>query len=234
MQQELVALLAVQADDIEIHALEERLALLQPRLKELDQRKARIAADLERAQMTVTAEEKKQAFLREKIAEHKGLIDRNQAQMDAVKTMRQATAAVAQMEEAKRIVATEESELVAILRRLDEARAAMHGFEAALEACTTEQAEARAEVATEQTTLEGELTTMRAKRAEKAVHVPAGLLGKYDKIRVRRRARAAWAINGTACGACDTAIPMQRRNQMSSVGGIDVCEACGVLMYFAE
>ena len=234
MQQELTALLAVQADDIEIHALEDQLAALQPRLKELDQRKARLEGDVERAKVLVTAEEKKQAFLRDKITEHRGLIDRNQAQMDAVKTMRQATAAVAQMEEAKRIVATEESELIAINRRLDEARATMHAHEAALEACVAEQAAARSEVATQQATLDGALAVARAKRDEKAKEVPAPLLRKYDRIRVRRRAQAAWPVKGMACGACDTAIPMQRRNQMSSHGGIDVCEACGVLMYFAE
>ncbi len=234
MQQELAALLAVQSDDLEIHVIEEKLAALQPRLKELDQRKARITAELERAQVTVTAEEKKQAFLREKITEHKALIDRNQTQMDAVKTMRQATAAVAQMEEARRIVATEESELVAINRRLEEARATLHAQQSALEACTSEQAEARTEVASRQASLDGELTVMRAKRADKAAHVPTPLLSKYDRIRTRRRSQAAWPVHGMACGACDTAIPMQRRNQMSNSGGIDVCEACGVLMYFAE
>jgi hypothetical protein len=234
VQQELAALLAVQADDIEIHAIEEKLSALQPRLKELDQRRARIAADVERAQVLVTAEEKKQAFLREKITEHKALIDRNQTQMDAVKTMRQATAAVAQMEEARRIVATEESELIAINRRLEEARAALHAHQSTLEALGVEQSEARAEVASQQASLDAELAAMKAKRAEKAVHVPAPLLGKYDRIRIRRRSQAAWAVSGMACGACDTAIPMQRRNQMSNHGGIDVCEACGVLMYFAE
>lgn len=234
MQQELEALLAVQADDLEIHGLEERLAALQPRLKELDQKRARIASELDRASVTVAAEEKKQAFLREKIIEHKALIEHNQAAMDAVKTMRQATAAVAQMEEAKRIVATEESELVSINRRLEEARGTQHTQQAALDACTTEQADARAAVAAEQASLDGELGAIRGKRAEKAVHVPGSLLGKYDKIRVRRRAQAAWPMKGMACGRCDTAIPMQRRNQMSTHGGIDVCEACGVLMYFAE
>jgi len=234
VQQELAALLAVQADDIEIHALEDQLAALQPRLKELDQRKARIEGDVERAKVLVTAEEKKQAFLRDKITEHRGLIDRNQAQMDAVKTMRQATAAVAQMEEAKRIVATEESELIAINRRLDEARATMHAHQAALEACVAEQATARSEVASQQASLDGALAVARAKRDEKAREVPAPLLRKYDRIRIRRRAQAAWPVKGAACGACDTAIPMQRRNQMSSHGGIDVCEACGALMYFAE
>ena len=234
MHQDLEALLAVQADDLEIHGYEERLAALQPRLKELDQKRARIAAELERATVIVAAEEKKQAFLREKITEHKGLIDRNQAQMDVVKTMRQATAAVAQMEEARRIVATEESELIAINRRLEEARGTQHAHQSSLDACTVEQAEARSAVAAEQASLEGELAAARAKRTDKAVHVPGSLLVKYDKIRVRRRAQAAWPMKGTACGACDTAVPMQRRNQMLNQGGIDVCEACGVLMYCAE
>lgn len=233
MQQELAALLAVQADDLEIHVIEDKLAALQPRLKELDVKRARIAAEVERAQVTVTAEEKKQAFLREKITEHKGLIERNQAQMDAVKTMRQATAAVAQMEEAKRIVATEESELVAINRRLDEARGALHASQASLEACATEQAEARAEVASQQASLDGELAVCRTKRDELAKHVAAPLLSKYDRIRLRRRAQTAWPVNGAACGACDTAIPMQRRHVMSTGTVIELCEACGVLMYHA-
>jgi predicted nucleic acid-binding Zn-ribbon protein len=234
VQQELEALLAVQTDDLEIFVLEDRLTALLPRLKELDQKKTRIAADLERALTAVTAEEKKQAFLRDKITEHKALIERNQTQMDAVKTMRQATAAVAQMEEARRIVANEEAELVAINRRLEEARSAQHQHQTALDACTAEQAEARTAVAAEQAAIEGEMAAVKAKRTGKAAQVPTPLLGKYDKIRVRRRAQAAWAVKGNACGACDTAVPMQRRNQMSNHGGIDVCEACGVLMFFAE
>jgi len=234
VQQELEALLSVQADDLEIHGIEERLSLLQPRLKELDQKRARIAGELERATVLVTAEEKKQAFLREKIVEHRGLIDRNQTQMDAVKTMRQATAAVAQMEEARKIVATEESELVTINRRLDEARSNAHAYQAALDSCTEEQSEARSSVAAEQASLDGELAAAQAKRAQKASHVPATQLSKYDRIRSRRRAQAAWPVKGLACGSCDTAVPMQRRNQMSHHGGFDICEACGVLMYFAE
>lgn len=233
MQAELEALLAVQQDDLGIHEIEDQLAALEPRLRALDERQARLQGDVERAQAQVTAEEKKQAFLRDRIAEHKGLIERNQSQMDAVKTMRQATAAVTQMEEARRIVATEESELMAITRRLEEARAVLHTHQTALTELGVEQTTARTEVGAQQASLEGDLAVRRATRAEKAVHVPPPLLGKYERIHQRRRAQAAWAVNGSACGACDTAIPMQRRNQMSNRGGIDVCEACGVLMYFA-
>lgn len=233
MANDLESLLAVQADDLAIHEVEERLAALQPRLQALDKKRGRILGDIERAATLVAGEEKKQAYLRDKIAEHRALIERNQASMDAVKTMRQATAAVSQMEEAKRIVAEEEGELAALNRRLEDARAARSTHEAALATCEAEQAEARTAVASEQAALEGELAAVRAQRATKAAAVDKALLTKYDRIRNKKRVQAAWPMSGMACGACDTAIPMQRRNQMTSGGMIDVCEGCGVLMYWA-
>ena len=117
MSTELQALLALQADDVVIHGLDERLSALEPRIRELDARKARITDAIARSAAAVEAEEKKQAWVRDKIAEHKQLIERNQAQMDQVKTLKQATAAAAQMEQAKKIVAGEESDLLAIDRK---------------------------------------------------------------------------------------------------------------------
>jgi predicted nucleic acid-binding Zn-ribbon protein len=41
------------------------------------------------------------------------------------------------------------------------------------------------------------------------------------------------ALNSLSCGACDTAIPMQRRHVMLSGNTVELCEVCGVLMYHA-
>ena len=232
MDQDLAALLAVQTEDVAIHGLETRLAALEPRIRELDTRRQKALDAVARATTAAQAEEKKQAYVREKIAEHKLLIDRNQAQMDAVKTMKQATAAVAQMEQARRIVATEESDLLAINRRLEDARGVLHGCERDLAAIEAEQEAARGEVAAERATLDGEIAVLRGKRDAAATGVPAALLARYDKIRGKRRVEAVFAMSGMACGNCDTNIPMQRRHVMSASGAIELCEACGVLMYF--
>ena len=37
-----------------------------------------------------------------------------------------------------------------------------------------------------------------------------------------------------ACGNCDTSLPVQRRHEMARTGAIEMCEACGVLLYAAE
>jgi hypothetical protein len=224
-------LLALQDDDLAIHEIETKLAALEPRIAELDARQRRITDTIERQGGLVAAEEKKQAFLRDKITEHRGLIDRNQAQLDAVKTMRQATAAAAQMDQAKRIVAGEESDLLALNRRLEELRGIWNAAKAELAALEVEQATAREEVAAERATLDGELAAAKQRRAASAEAVPAALRTRYDRTRNKKRARVVVALNGLACGACDTAIPMQRRHAMLSGTLIEVCEVCGVMMY---
>lgn len=228
---DITALLALQDDDLAIHEIETKLAALAPRIAELDARRKRLADSVERQQGLVTAEEKKQAFLRDKIAEHRQLIERNQAQFDAVTNIRQATAAAAQMEQAKKIVAGEESDLLALNRRLEEMRGALKTAKDVLTALEAEQATARGEVAEQRTALEAELATAAAKRAETAKGVPGTLLFKYDRLRNKKRVHVVVALTGTACGACDTAIPMQRRHAMLSSSAIEPCEVCGVMMY---
>jgi predicted nucleic acid-binding Zn-ribbon protein len=225
--------LALQADDVVIHGLEERMAALEPRIRELDQRKQRTLDAIGRSNTAVAAEEKKQAWLRDKLAEHKLLIERNQAQMDSVTNMKMATAAVAQMEQARKIVAGEESDLLAINRRLEELRGVLNGQNNELAGVELEQEAARAEVASQRLEINLELETARAKRTTAATLVPDVLRAKYDRIRSgKKRTEAVFAMSGMSCGNCDTAIPMQRRHVMNNTGAIDLCEACGVLMYF--
>lgn len=227
------ALLALQNDDLAIHELETRMAALEPRIKALDARRQRIVDTIERQAGLVATEEKKQAFLRDKIQEHRALIDRNQAQLDAVKTMRQATAASAQMEQAKKIVAGEESDLLALSRKLEELRGALNAAKADLAACEAEQTAARSEVTTERAAIDGELATAQQQRAKTAAAVPDALRSRYDRIRNKKRQHVVVALNAMSCGACDTAIPMQRRHAMSTGTVIELCEVCGVFMYHA-
>lgn len=228
---EISSLLALQDDDLAIHEIESKIAALAPRIAELDTRQKRIADTIQRQNALVEAEEKKQAFLRDKIAEHRQLIEHNQAQFDAVKTMRQATAAAAQMDQAKRIVAGEESDLLGLNRRLEELRGVLNAATADLRALEEEQTTARAEVAADRTTLESELAAAVAKRDAAAGAVPEALRTRYDRTRNKKRAHVVVALNGLSCGACDTAIPMQRRHAMLSGTLIEVCEVCGVMMY---
>ncbi len=232
MQSEVEALLALQEDDSRIADLETRLNALNPRLAALDKKREGAAAALARAQSAVEAEERRQRELQGKIQQHKQIQEKNLAQFDAVKRLKEATAAMAQVESARRIIAEDESEMVALGRRLSEMRTNVVANETSLAEVEAEQATAREKIAMERSEIDTALESARSDRNGKTTGVPRSLLGKYDRIRTRR-AHALYPLRGESCGNCDTAIPMQRRNQMSVNGPIDVCEACGVLLYRA-
>jgi uncharacterized protein len=233
MQNDVEVLLSLQADDTEIYELETRLRALEPRMSELDRKLETAVATLNRAKGSVETEERRQRDLLTKVAAHKQMQERNLAQLDAVKRLKEATAAMAQVESARRMIADDESELATIGRRLVELRSSVETHEAQVAAVEEEQLLARDEIAKERTEIASSLETARKARNEKTAGVSRPLLGKYDRIRTRRP-KALYALRGDSCGNCDTAIPMQRRNLMAVNGAIDVCEACGVLLYRAS
>jgi predicted nucleic acid-binding Zn-ribbon protein len=230
MHNDVEVLLALQADDTAIFEFESRLRALEPRMSALDRKREGAVAALARARSAVEAEERRQRELLTKVAAHKQMQERNLAQFDAVKRLREATAAMAQVESARRIIAEDESELQTISRRLTELRASVESHEAAVRDVEAEQVTAREEIEQERGEITTSLDAARRARNEKTAGVPRPLLGKYDRIRTRRP-KALYAMRGDSCGNCDTAIPMQRRNLMAVNGAIDVCEACGVLLY---
>ncbi len=232
MHSEVEALLALQSDDSRIKELEVQMRALDPKLAALDAKRASAAAALGRSRTAVEGEEKRQRELQAKIAQHKQIQEKNLAQFDAVKKLKEATAAMAQVESARRIIAEDESELQGISRRLSDLRAAVQENEFALAAVEEEQSTAREEIAKERGEIDVSLSAARTERNGKTAGVSGSMLGKYDRIRTRR-AQALYPLRGESCGHCDTAIPMQRRNHMVVNGTIDVCEACGVLLYRA-
>jgi uncharacterized protein len=224
-------LLALQIEDLAIRDIEARRAALEPRLREMGVARRAAAETATRAREAVQTEEKGQRDMQARIAQHKQLHERNVAQLDSVRRMREATAAVAQVEQARRILAEEESALQAIGRRLTELRATAEAHEHALQELDSQHEAERSTINAERSEVEGELATRRAARAGSATRVERSLLQKYDRIRGARRDGAIFPLRGPSCGHCDTSVPLQRRNLMSARGSIEVCETCGVLMY---
>jgi hypothetical protein len=227
-------LLALQEDDMTIHSIESEIQALQPRLTDLDRQRQLAADAMARARGLVESEEKRQHELQTRLAELKQSHERNLTNLDAVKKPKEAAAAMMQLETSRKQLGDIESELAGIVRRLVDARAAAHIQEEALVLLEGSQAATREQIAAERTALDQRLASARAEREGAAQRVARSLLSKYDRIRARKGVQAVFPLRGPSCGNCDTAIPMQRRNMMNGTGQIEVCEACGVLLYAGE
>jgi predicted nucleic acid-binding Zn-ribbon protein len=228
------ALLALQTDDEAIDALRARLETLAPRAQALDGAREAAVRRLNQARGAIEEDERRQRELEGRISEHKQRHERNLQHLDAVKRMREATAAMLQVEAGRKMLAEEESELRALVSRISDARSAIRMHEQALADLEASQAAERQVLDEERGAIEEELAAAREARAKTAAGVPSVYLAKYERIRSRRSAQAVFQLADGACACCDTAIPVQRRIVMSNSGSIEVCETCGVLLYAME
>lgn len=234
MKPDVAALLDVQADDLKLYGIEDRLNALAPRLAQLEGERRKAAETLAHAREQVAAEEKRQREIQDRLRQHRELKDRSEGLLGQVSTPREAAAAMAQIDQAKRFIADEEREIEALGARLSELRHAVGDREKALKDIEQVQRETRATLDADRGALEKELAQVRADREKKAQAVPRSLLQRYDRIRQKRRTTAVFPLRGESCAHCDTAIPMQRRSSMVATGATELCEACGVLLYAAD
>lgn len=234
MNRELEALLIVQQHDEVIRGIEARRDAFSPRLAALDAARQRAVTEVGRNELALTKEQERHRALESRIAEHRERHEKNLEVLNHAHKLKEATAAMAQVEAARRVLADEESELLTVNRRLSDLRAALTASREALEALDVSQAEVRAGIMAERSTIDAELEAARAERTAASAGIDRGLFSRYDRVQARRRAQAVFALHADySCGACDTAISMQRRPAMSTGMVIDVCEGCGVLVYFA-
>ncbi|MFL5616749.1 MAG: zinc ribbon domain-containing protein [Gemmatimonadaceae bacterium] len=234
MHPDVAALLAVQTDDIEIHGLEERLAALMPRLQAMLKEQERAGVAVEQARHAVDDEERRQRDVRGRLDQFKQLEERNQTQLNAVTSAREATAATAQLDQARKMIGEAQRELDGITHRLSDMRHAVTDREHALRDIERAQRELRESLDADRAEIEEQLATIRARRNERAMKVPRGLLQKYDRIRSGKRIHAVFPLRGHSCAHCDTVLPLQRRSAMTNSGATEVCEGCGVLLYAGE
>jgi predicted nucleic acid-binding Zn-ribbon protein len=232
---DVAALLAVQEDDVTIHDLETRLAELQPRLEQMAKERDKALAALQQARQMADSEEKRRADVASRVSQHKALHDKNSAALNNITSMREATAATAQLEQTKRMIDEDERELASIGQRLQEANRLATEREARAEELERAQSEARASLSEDQQKIQGQLGTIRGVRDGRTKAVPRSLLSTYERIRSRKRVYAVFPlVRGQSCGNCDTMLPMQRRSGMTGSGKTEICEGCGVMLYAAD
>ena len=232
MHPELQNLLALQDDDEAVRAIEAEMASLNPRIQSLDKARQRAHEESAKAAAALQRETERHRSLELRVAEHRDRHEKNLNTLNQAQKLREATAAMAQVESARKVVAEDESELLALSRRLSDLRSAAAAAKDAAETMDREQIDARKALETERAGFGRRIADAQTKRAASAAGVSAQLLARYDRMNSRRKGPAVFALHNFSCGQCDTAVSMQRRPALKSGQIIETCEGCGVLLYF--
>ena len=234
MQSDLRNLLGLQENDRAIMAIEEDLDALEPELAKLDELVAQLEETSARAQAELSAADERREELEGKIETYRVMQERRRQKLEWVRGAKEAATLMAEIDEARGILAQEETEWIRSAEDAQEIKARVAEAEELVAAEKMEQAQRRTEIAGLQDECGTRLQEAQAKRAETAKGVNANLLVKYGRILTGRAPHAMYELHDDACGHCFTAVPMHLRQQIRRGDTIATCEACGVIIFVSE
>src|SRR5688500_11289634 len=173
---EVAALLEVQTEDLKSYEIEDKLSALMPRLAALEQDQKRAAEAVAQAHKQVESEEQRQREVQDRLRQHREMRDKSETLLGQVTAPREAAAAMAQIEQAKRFIADEERDLGSLQLRLTELRKLTGDRELAVKEFEKVREARRVWLAADRAALEKELTDVRGTREKKSAGVPRSLL----------------------------------------------------------
>jgi uncharacterized protein len=234
MRADLVKLLDLQAKDAVLSDAEQRLIALDRNAAALDQALQRARESLEAAKQALAEGRRRRDEMEAKIESYRLLQDRRKQRLDQVKTTKEASTVMAELELARSVMAKEESDWVRTADGVVQLEIRVQAEESNLKTVESSQAEERALLGQRRAALEVERAAALRERESSAATIDRALRTRYDRLRRSRSTDVVVPLVGGACGGCHTAVPLNRRSQIKAGTVIDGCEACGAILYPSE
>ncbi len=234
MHADLERLIDLQSKDSLVTAAEQRLSALTQETAGLDQALQAARGKLDAARRAAADGQRRRDDFETKIESYRILQDRRRQRLEQVRNPKDASTLVTELDLTQSVMAKEENDWIRSAEMVMQLEVKVKDEERNLAAVEAAQAPEREEVGRRRAILELERDQAVRAREEAAAQVNKALRGRYDRLRRTRSGDVVVPLVGGACGACHTAIPMNRRSQIKAGTVIDACEACGAILYPAE
>lgn len=233
MDQKLQTLINLQAIDSRIAALEADAARLPREIAAIHAGLDEARTQVEQAKARLDAARKDQRAREKDLEVVQAKRSKNEARLYEVKTNKEYSAVLIEIEDIKQEKAKMEEEILVLMEAQERLTGDIREAEARFK---QREAEGRGQEATAKEqlrTVEAELAGVRTERKELAGQLPGPILGDYDRI---LRARGGVALvpvtKPNFCGACRMTITPQRLQELRAQASLIPCESCGRYLYW--
>jgi predicted nucleic acid-binding Zn-ribbon protein len=203
------------------------------RLQALDARlqAARDALAGAKAQLTVVqekrrVEEKEVATVQSRLAKYKD-------QLLEVKTNREYTAMLHEIETAQNDIRGREDRILETMMAADDLSAEIKKVDTELKVAEKEVAAARAQLDAEMATLQAEIERTGSERQKLVAEIDRGILSLFEQTAKGRRGVAVAEARNGLCTICHVRLRPQVFNEIRKNESIIQCDSCRRILYFA-
>ncbi len=158
-----------------------------------------------------------------------------EAKLYEVKTNKEYSAVLLEIEEAKQEKAKTEEEILGLMETQERLAVEIKEAEQRLKTREEQARQDEGVVRKKLATVEQELATVRGQRASRAKELPVGVLASYDRILKARGGIAVAAVSAAGvCGGCRMSTRPQAVQELRAGAGLMLCESCGRYLYWQE
>ena len=234
MHADLVQLLELQAKDGAVAAVERLLGEVGAEVSSLDQALEKVKEGLEAARRAAAEGARRRDELEARIETFRVLEERRRLRLEHVRNPKEAATLMAELDLARSVMAKEETDWVRSAETATQLEARVGEAEQGISSFEESQAPERRRLAERRAELQGRLGAALAEREATAARMDRQLRTRYERLRRSRAAEVVVPLVNGGCGACHTAVPLNRRSQIRSGAVVDGCEACGAILYPPE
>ncbi|HWA57522.1 MAG TPA: hypothetical protein VG692_09730 [Gemmatimonadales bacterium] len=233
MHPDLVKLLELQARDLDLLEADKALDAILAEYEALDQHLKGAQQAVDQAARAVAEAGRRRQEVEGKMENYRKLEERGKARLEQVRNPKEIQAVMTEMDLARSVLAKEEADWMKLADTISGLERG--GKEAAtkLEEMKQGQVEVRSALDLRRAAAESRRADALTARDAAATEVNRALRNRYERLR-GVRTRVVVALDGAACGACYTTVPLNRRSQIRAGTLIDACESCGVILYADE
>ncbi|MBU0467720.1 MAG: hypothetical protein KKF78_05120 [Candidatus Omnitrophica bacterium] len=231
---QIVKLVELQKIDYEIYdlkgQLEEKPALLEEKKELFEGKKAKLH-ELEEKLKTIQLGRKEQE-LELKVKEEG--ISKSNAQLSAIKTNKEYTAKISEIENIKADMSVIEDKILLSYEEFDRVNADVEKEKSNVAEEEKKYFSQKAEIEGEVKAIKDRIKVLESQKTQVGSEVDPAYLDMYEKILMRKNGLAIVPLNGSICGGCHLNVLPQEINNLKKKQELVYCEKCNRIIYLEE
>jgi len=231
---ELDFLLKLQEIDLQLNEIRAEHGNIPLLVKELDKDVDELKEELEKQESELKASKLAVREAESKVALLADITDKYKRQLLTVKTNREYSALLTEIEAVKGEKDELEEQIIRNMEKIDEAVNQVKEKKGKLEEAVKIREEKKKELQLKMKSLETEIDVRGNKREKITVKIDRLTLKLYERIMKSRIKNAVVALRNGSCGGCFAMIPLQKVADIRKGKQIYTCDYCGRILYYDE
>ncbi|MFQ6083653.1 MAG: zinc ribbon domain-containing protein [Candidatus Aminicenantia bacterium] len=233
MEVEFEPLITLQETDTKITQLSNSLKSIPFRIQKIENQRKEIREAVIKAKEKLSGNQKKRRELEKEVQSLKDKISKYKLQLNEVKTNKEYTALLKEIDDAQQEVDRLEEQIIEEMLNADEIKVEIKKADQRSQEQDKKLAEEESAIHQQEQDLKNQIELLSREKADLIPKIPSKCLDLYHKIYSKKNGIVLSPVNDEFCSICNMRIRPQVLNELKVTRKLIFCENCGRILYWA-